>query len=215
MPDILQSMIVSGRFVEFFLLFIGVPIVLICTEDIFPLIPTILILLGGVIVMMRRTGWSYRELLIVGKWRSWRNMLLVFLGSALFWIGVVYLWQPENLFSFALQRPDVWILVMFLYPIMSALPQEILYRTFLWHRYADLFNHNQWLLIGVSAFVFMWGHLMFMNLFALTITLLGGLTFAWRYYHTRSLLLVAVEHGLYGNLFFSVGLGQYLFSGAV
>ncbi len=203
------------RLIEFTLLFIGIPVLLIYTEDIFPLIPTILLLMGVVLVVIRRTGWQYRDILILGSWRSWKNMLLVWLGSAVFWVGVVYLWQPENLFSFALQRPDIWLLVMILYPLMSALPQEILYRTFFWHRYAELFNNNKWMLISVSAFVFMWGHLMFMNWFALTITFLGGLTFAWRYYHTRSLLLVAVEHGLYGNLFFSVGLGQYLFSGAV
>ena len=206
---------ISSRLVEFVLLFIGLPIVLIYSEDIFPLIPTILIIMGIVLVALRRTGWEYKELLILGSWRSWRNMLLVWFGSAVFWVGVVYLWQPESLFSFAIERPDIWLMVMVLYPLLSALPQEILYRTFIWHRYADLFNHNQWVLIGVSGFVFMWGHLMFMNWFALTITFLGGLTFAWRYYHTRSLLLVAVEHGLYGNLFFSVGLGQYLFSGAV
>lgn len=203
------------RGAELLLLFGGFPILLIYTEDIFPVIATILVVLLGVIVTLRCTGWHYRELLILGSWRSWLNMLLLWSGSAVFWLVVMSQWQPDALFSFPKEEMSIWIMVLIAYPLVSALPQEIVYRTFFWHRYADLFGNNKWLLISASGFLFMWGHLMYMNWFALGVTLLGGLTFAWRYYHTRSLLLVAVEHGLYGNLFFTLGLGQFLYSGAV
>lgn len=204
-----------ARWIEFALLFVGIPVVLVYTEDIVPVIPTILILLAVVIIILRSQGWQYSDMLTLGSGRSWRNMLLVFAVSAVAWTVITYLWRPDLLFSFPLQRPDIWIFVMALYPIVSALPQEILYRTYFFHRYGALFAHQKWVMIVVSGLVFMWGHLLFMNAFALSVTLLGGMVFAWRYYHTRSLLLVAVEHGLYGNLFFTLGLGQFLFSGMV
>lgn len=202
-------------YAELVILYGVIPVVVVFTEDAFPLLLTVLLILLGVIIAMRLTGWHYRELLILGKWSSWRNMLLVFIGSAVFWLLIVlYVWEGIVPFSFVQTRPDIWLMVMFFYPLVSALPQEILYRTFLWHRYYDLLP-SKWWLISFSAIAFMWSHLLYMNWFAFTITLLGGFTFAWRYYHTRSLLLVAVEHGLYGNLFFTLGLGQFLFSGAV
>lgn len=204
-----------GCGLEFAILYLGIPVVLIYTEDIFPVIPTILVVLLGVMVSLRLHGWQYRDLLVLGPARSWRNMLLVFLASAVVWTGITYVWRPDLLFSFPAARPDIWLLVMLLYPLVSAWPQEILYRTYFFYRYRHLLQDNKWLMIGLSGFVFMWGHLLFMNAFALSVTLLGGLVFAWRYYHTRSVLLVSVEHALYGNLFFTLGLGQFLFSGMV
>ena len=54
-----------------------------------------------------------------------------------------------------------------------------------------------------------------MNWVAIVATFLGGLVFAWRFQRSHSVLLATIEHGLYGNLFFTVGLGQFIFSGAV
>lgn len=202
-------------YTELVLFYGAIPVLLVFTEDIFPLIPSILLILLGVIVSLRLTGWQYRDLIKGASVNSWRNMLLVWFGSALFWVIVVSFWLPEQMFSFVLERPDIWLMVMLLYPLLSAFPQEILYRTFLWHRYGELFGHQKWPLIIFSGVAFMWGHLLFMNWFALLMTLLGGLVFAWRYHYTRSVLLVSVEHGLYGNLFFTLGLGMFLYSGAV
>jgi membrane protease YdiL (CAAX protease family) len=41
----------------------------------------------------------------------------------------------------------------------------------------------------------------------------GGLIFAWRYLRTNSFWAVALEHALYGNLIFTIGLGVYFFTG--
>lgn len=200
---------------EFLLLFFGLPVALIYTEDIFPLIPTILVVTGAVVVWLRVSGWQYRELWHLGPARAWRNMLATFLLFAAFWTVVVLLFLPESFLSFPRERFDIWILVMLLYPILSAFPQEVLYRTFLFRRYRELFGGNALALIAASGVAFMWGHIFLMSWFTLFVTFIGGLVFAWRYYHTRSLFLVAVEHALYGNLFFTLGLGQFLFSGAV
>ena len=201
---------------EFLALYAAIPVILIFTEDILPVIPTVLIITGLVLVALRRSGWQWRELWRVGPARSWRNMLLLWLAFVVVWTPVTWYFFPEQFLFLPLQRPDIWLLVMLLYPLLSAWPQEILYRTFLYERYRSLFAGMPWLFIAVSGVAFMWAHLLFMNWFALLVTLLGGLVFAWRYWHTRSVLLVSVEHALYGNLFFTLGLGsQFLYSGMV
>ena len=40
-----------------------------------------------------------------------------------------------------------------------------------------------------------------------------GLIFAYRFTRTRSFLAVALEHALYGDLVFTIGLGQFFFTG--
>lgn len=203
------------RVIELCILFLAVPILLIYTEDIFPLIPTIILITLGVVGMLRLQGWQYRELFILGPRKAWIAMIALFLFFAIVWISVVLVWFPESFLEFPRSAPQIWIFVMFLYPLLSAFPQEILYRTYFFHRYEGLFSGNKWALIIVPGFLFMWGHLLFMNPIALGATLLGGLVIGWRYYHTRSVLLASVEHALYGNLFFTIGLGQFIYSGAV
>ena len=48
---------------------------------------------------------------------------------------------------------------------------------------------------------------------AVTISFIGGLIFAYRYTRTRSFLAVWLEHALYGDLIFTVGLGRFFFTG--
>ena len=200
---------------ELILLYVSIPVIIIFTEDIFPLIPTILVITGFIIVVLRLQGWHYRELLILGPRQSWTNMLVLFLVFVGVWTAVVLLWFPENFLEFPTTMPGLWLMVIVLYPLVSAFPQEILYRTYFFRRYPDFFENNKWLIIILSGTLFMWGHLLFMNPIALGATLAGGLIIAWRYYHTRSVLLASVEHALYGNLFFTLGLGQFLYSGMV
>ena len=40
-----------------------------------------------------------------------------------------------------------------------------------------------------------------------------ALLFAWRYQSSRSYWALVLEHALYGNLIFTVGLGRYFYTG--
>jgi len=64
-------------------------------------------------------------------------------------------------------------------------------------------------MIVVSAAVFAFMHVIFQNPFAVGLTFVGGLLFAWRFHATRSLLVATIEHSLYGVLMFSVGMARY------
>ncbi len=57
--------------------------------------------------------------------------------------------------------------------------------------------------------------MMFIDWVAPTLSLVAGYIFAKTYSETRSLALVTIEHGLYGNYLFLVGLGWYFHGGAV
>ena len=69
-------------------------------------------------------------------------------------------------------------------------------------------------MIFASGAAFAYMHIVFKNPLALLLTFTGGLLFAMTYADTRSLMISAIEHTLYGNYLFTIGLGKYLYLGA-
>ena len=111
-------------------------------------------------------------------------------------------------------RPELWLLIMCLYPLVSALPQEFLYRRFYMWRYARLFpagesSGNAMLLSNAVLFSLL--HLMYDNALALIVTFIGGALFAWSYQRSGRLRWVWLEHAVYGQVIFTSGLGRYFY----
>lgn len=142
-----------------------------------------------------------------------RQMLVRFFIAATAITISVLLFMPTQAFSFPLQRPKIWLLVMILYPIFSVYPQELLFRVLHFHRYRELFP-SKTLSILLSAASFGFVHIIMGNVLAVLMSFIGGLLFAWTYTQTRSLLLVVLEHALFGQLIFTVGLGRFFYHGA-
>ncbi len=144
--------------------------------------------------------------------------LFAWLGDTLeLWPYSGLLWDQrpdrfgDTLFmSFVLARPDIWALVMCLYPIFSALPQEIIGRTFFFHRYGEIFR-SEGAMIAASTLSFAFMHIIFQNWIALVFCLVGGYLFSHTYAKTRSLTAVWLEHSVYGCLIFTSGLGFFFF----
>ena len=67
----------------------------------------------------------------------------------------------------------------------------------------------------MSALIFCFAHVFFINWVAPLLSLFGGLMFATTYSKTNSLLLVSIEHALYGNTLFFIGLGWFFWGGSV
>jgi membrane protease YdiL (CAAX protease family) len=84
---------------------------------------------------------------------------------------------------------------------------------FFFHRYGPLFAHARQALIVLNAVYFAFGHIIFMSMPSVVLSFFGGLLFAWRYDRTRSYWAVVLEHSLYGNLIFTVGLGRHFYTG--
>jgi membrane protease YdiL (CAAX protease family) len=115
---------------------------------------------------------------------------------------------PYRLFTFPMQRPGFWLIVMILYPILSALPQELVFRSFFFRRYAGLFPGFAPMLL-VNALCFGWIHVMFHNWVSPLLSVIAGALFALSYSQHRSLKWAALEHAAYGCMVFTVGIGFY------
>ncbi len=126
---------------------------------------------------------------------------------------VTWLAFPHLFLELPRQRPLLWAIIMVLYPLLSVWPQEMLYRSLLFHRYRELFRSDVALIL-VSASAFGFAHIIFLNWIAILMTAAGGLLFARDYARHRSLALTCLEHSLYGCLIFTVGLGRFFYTGA-
>jgi membrane protease YdiL (CAAX protease family) len=87
-----------------------------------------------------------------------------------------------------------------------------MYRTLFFHRYGDLFATARSRLVA-SALLFGWAHVLVHNGVAVLLASAGGLLFAQTWSRSRSLLLVGLEHTLYGAFLFSAGLGGMFVNG--
>ncbi len=138
----------------------------------------------------------------------WRDaILLILLGLA------VRIFAPEFLFALVRRQPRFWALIMLLYPLLSVCPQEFLYRTFFFQRYQPLFGSGRGM-IAASSLAFSFVHIIFGNWLAIGLCCLGGLLFSLTYQRSGSLLLASIDHALFGNFIFTIGLGQFFHHGS-
>lgn len=124
-----------------------------------------------------------------------------------------YFHDYERLFSFPLERPHVWAMVMVLYPVLSVWPQEFLYRSYFYHRYKPIFRDHAAYAMA-TAFFFSYAHIVFNNWVSVVFCAVGGYLFARTYVKSNSLALVCLEHALYGCFIFTIGLGWYFYGAA-
>lgn len=147
-------------------------------------------------------------------WQDVRTFILPrFAVSAAAMVALAFLLEPARFFQFPLERPTLWFAVMLLYPLISVVPQEVLFRLFFMQRYVPLFG-TKWPMLLASGLAFGHAHLLFNNSLAYIMSIIGGVFFAMTYARTRNLSLVWLEHSLYGQWVFTVGLGWYFYTGA-
>ncbi|HYA63165.1 MAG TPA: CPBP family intramembrane glutamic endopeptidase [Candidatus Sulfotelmatobacter sp.] len=153
----------------------------------------------------------------LASWNNVRSQLLPLLvRDAVFlaFLGLaVRVFAPQLLFSFLKRAPGFWALVMLLYPLVSVYPQELIYRAFFFHRYQPLFGSGI-VMILASAFAFGFVHIIFGNWLAVILCILGGFLFSTTYQHSGSLLFACLDHAIFGNFIFTIGLGQFFYHGS-
>lgn len=141
---------------------------------------------------------------IIPRWALASAGMLLFL----------YCYDPNRLFTLINNRPQIVPFLLFAYPFLSALPQEMIFCAYFFDRFKALFQSPKARIIA-SAIVFAYAHVLYINWVAPLLSLIAGLIFASTYAKTRSLALVTLEHALYGNAMFMIGLGWYFWGGAV
>lgn len=147
----------------------------------------------------------------VAAW-AWRGPTIRLLIAIPILIVITFQIAPEWWLAFPRERPGLWALVMLLYPLLSALPQEFLYRRFFFWRYEPLLGAGA-ARLAINALAFGWLHVMYENVPALILSTIGGVLFASTYARSHNLLLVGLEHAVYGQVLFTIGLGRFFYEG--
>lgn len=147
-------------------------------------------------------------------WEALKPILFRWVLASVAMLIFLMWYDPERLFFLPRTRPEFLPTLMTMYPVMSALPQELIFCTFFFARYARYFGNGKWMVLA-SALTFAYAHILYINPVAPTLSFFGGMIFAMTYLKTKSLALVTIEHGLYGNSLFIIGLGWYFYSGSV
>jgi membrane protease YdiL (CAAX protease family) len=204
------------RSLELLLLFVAVPgsIGLLRAQGIaVPTIPALLVFAAlalSVLLVDRR--FDRREFArTTGLARELPRVALFFALGAGAMAAYVALVEPDVWLTLPRRHPWAWLVVLCIYPLASAYPQEVVWRAFFYHRYGALLG-SQAARIAVNAALFGFMHIVFWNVLAVAVTAVGGVFFAWTYERTRSVLLVAIEHALYGCAAFTLGVGVHFLS---
>lgn len=200
---------------EFTLFYLGVPLFMAL---VLPPVWMFPVLFGvtaiGLVLLHLSDGFRWYDLTRGGReLRLWEVTLfaLITLGVGL---AVIYGTHPEAAFMLIRQRPEVMVMIFFLYPILSALPQELVFRPLFFRRYGPLLPARDKAIV-LNAGLFSLAHLMYWSWVVAIMTFAGGLVFAWVYETRRSFPAAVILHSVAGWIIFALGLGVYFYSGNV
>ncbi|MEE8589428.1 MAG: CPBP family intramembrane glutamic endopeptidase [Sulfurimonadaceae bacterium] len=202
----------TALLVEFFLIFICPPLLIVW--GLLPkeaIMPVLWVVSLYAYLLLRSSG--VKVLAIDFEREALYAVLKRFVIIAAVMTLFVLLYKPEIFLALVKTEPWRWLAVMLFYPVFSAFIQEVLFRNFFFYRYEKLFEGRMLLLVTVNALLFAYVHIVFENWIAVIFTFFGGLLFAQTYLKTRSTLLTAIEHSLYGNTLYTLGLGYYFYHG--
>ena len=198
------------KFIELILIFIAIPVSYNFNYS--PILKLIIGVFGFiyvtyVLLKIEKNKFSINKNL---KWKTfWKSTLIKFLIIAIITSVFVWFTDSKSLFIVVINKPKLWIIILLFYALFSVYPQELIYRTFFFQRYKNLFK-NEFIFILINAALFSLAHIFFKSSLVLAFTFIGGILFAYTYQKTKSTLLVSIEHAIYGCWLFTVGMGAML-----
>ena len=129
-------------------------------------------------------------------------------------LGIIYLTAPDSAFGLLRRSPLMMLVIAIGYPILSVLPQELVFRPLFFRRYGGILPDGR-AAIWINAALFSLAHLMYWSWIVAGMTFVGGLLFAWAYETKGSFSLAVVLHSVAGVVIFLTGMGLYFYSGNV
>ncbi|MCA0043340.1 CPBP family intramembrane glutamic endopeptidase [Celeribacter litoreus] len=168
----------------------------------------------GIVLLHLTPGFQWRELL-QGRRRIPVKLILGVGGAtALVSWGILSVTEPAAIFALLRSNPALWLTIMLLYPLVSALPQEVVFRPLFFRRYESILPHKP-VALTLNAALFSLAHLLYWNWAVALMTFGGGIVFAWAYEVRRSFPLAVILHSVAGNVLFTFGMGMFFYSGNV
>lgn len=198
------------KLTELFLLFVVIPVSFAVSFPVWIKISSGLIGFIYVIYILLRIE---RNTFKIATHLNWRKFFIetVIKLILIAIITIVFVWftDADRLFEVLVNKPKLWIIILFVYSLFSVYPQELIYRTFFFQRYESLIK-NKFLFLFINAILFSLAHLFFKNTLVIILTFFGGILFAFTFSKTKSTVLVSIEHAIYGCWLFTVGMGSML-----
>lgn len=198
--------------VEFALLFVGLPLVMAVRIPADWLWPVMLGMTAAAAVLLSVTP-GFRWRLLSGARVDWATLAGVAVVTAVVCGLLVWWLVPGRFLALPRRAPGLWLAIMALYPFLSALPQELIFRALFFGRYRGLFAGERQAIV-VNALVFGLAHLMFWNWIAVALCVAGGAIFAIGYIR-QGFLQAVLLHAVCGGIMFTTGLGTFFYHGAV
>ncbi|WP_082005611.1 CPBP family intramembrane glutamic endopeptidase [Halocynthiibacter namhaensis] len=206
-------------FVEFSMLFVVVPLAVaiwLPPTRMFTALALFMVL--GLMLLLRTPGFSWRIMFQgwsrMGFWPLIGSVAGIALAVAVASYVILSRNAPDRLFAMLIYRPDVMLMIAVFYPLVSALPQELIFRVLFFRRYKPVIPSGA-AAIWLNAALFSLAHLMYWSWIVAVMTFIGGLIFAWAYKTRESLPLAIILHSVAGVVLFAFGMGVYFYSGAV
>lgn len=205
----------SGLWLEF-LLFYGLGPILAAVfmppTLVFPMLMSLMIL--GFLLLGQTPGFTW-QILRHGWGRiDWRIVVGFGAVTALVSALIMTRQDPDRIFGLMRQKPLFFLVLIPGYSLLSALPQETVFRVLFFQRYAAILPGGRMALV-LNGAVFSLAHLMYWSLLVCLLTFFAGCGFAWAYQSKRSFALATACHALAGLTLFAFGMGHYFYSGNV
>lgn len=200
---------------EFLALFVGAPVAMTIWFGTYALFATLYALAAGSLLLLAVTpGFKLRQLLRLPD-RGDLVAILAFTMAAAGICAALTLWlRPGSFLSLPTRNPALWTMILMWYPPLSALPQEVIFRSLFFERYGVLFPSRAAAVLACGA-AFGLGHLFFMNPVAIGMTAVSGAFIGWVYLRNRSLITATILHAIGGLMVFTMGLGAFFYHGAI
>lgn len=217
MTDSGWARIGRGRlWVEFVLFFIMAPLavaVLLPPRWMFPALFTVT---GVGLILLFLTPGFRLSLLTRGLLRmSTPLVVMTALVTLAVGYGIMQATRPEALWMIVRRNPELMAMIALGYPVVSALPQEVVFRVLFFERYAPILPSRIAPQIVLNATIFALAHVMYWSWIVLALTFAGGLLFAWSYRVRGNFPEAVVLHSVAGVALFLLGMGVYFYSGNV
>lgn len=199
---------------EFVALFVAAPIAIAVFVNPVYMFATLSAFCLLSVFLIRLTG-DYHWKSLVSGWGEvrWGRMAVfcVFVAVAAFLVMAAT--KPGFMPNVSPERLRLLALLWVLYPLLSALPQEVIFRVLFFHRYGALFGSERSARL-TNAAIFSLAHMMYWSPVVAVMTFVGGWIFA-DVYMKRGFPAAWLIHGLAGNILFAMGMGEFFWSGNV
>lgn len=201
---------------EFLGLYVAAPLLLALVLPADALFPGLFaVTLIGLVLLGITPGFHWSDLTRGAGRIAWWRVAVFAAATAAIGGAILARIQPSALLILPRELPGLMLVIAVLYPPLSALPQELVFRPLFFRRYGGLLPRRPAAQVGLNAALFSAAHLMYWSWIVAAMTFAGGLVFAWSYRIRGNFPEAVVLHSVAGIVLFALGLGIFFYSGNI